>query len=117
MSLFAKKLLGVSVAVALLGALIGLYVAAWATSAPPTIVAATVAPSSGGTHLTLETVAAIGPKYEPHNPDWVSYLIKKNGKWIHTTIFTVPANSVIHVTVYQYDGDSGLRDVDASFWI
>jgi hypothetical protein len=111
LSLFAKKLLGVSLAVALVGALLGLYVAAWATSAPATIVAgSTTAPSSAGTHLTLETVAAIGPKYEPNNPDWVSYLIKKNGKWIHSTIFTVPANSEIHVTIYQYDGDSGLRN-------
>src|SRR5580658_5321839 len=74
---FAKRLLGVSLGVAVLGALLGLYVAAWATSAPPTIVATTAAPSSGGTRLTLETVAAIGPKYEPNNPDWVSYLIKK----------------------------------------
>ena len=56
------------------------------------------------------TVAAIGPKYSPSHPDWVSYLVKKNGKWIHSTIFTVPANSVIHVTIYQYDGDTGLRN-------
>jgi hypothetical protein len=110
LSPFAKRLLGVSVAVALVGTLLGLYVAAWATSAPPTIVATTAAPSSGGTQLTLMTVAAIGPKYEPNNPDWVSYLIKKDGKWIHSTIFTVPANSVVHVTVYQYDGDTGLRN-------
>jgi hypothetical protein len=110
LSAFAKKLLGVGLAVVFVGVLLGLYVATWATSAPPTIVANTAAPSSGGTQLTLMTVAAIGPKYEPNNPDWVSYLIKKNGKWIHSTIFTVPANSVIHVTVYQYDGDTGLRN-------
>jgi hypothetical protein len=110
LSAFAKKLLAVSLTVAAVGALLGLYVAAWATSAPPTIVAATAAPSSSGTQLTLETVAAIGPKYSPTHPDWVSYLIKKDGKWIHSTIFTVPANSVVHVTVYQYDGDTGLRN-------
>lgn len=110
MSLFAKKLLGVGAGVALLGVLLGLYVAAWATSAPPTITATTKPASSGGTHLTLMTVAAIGPKYSPTHPDWVSYLVNKNGKWIHSTIFTVPANSVIHVTIYQYDGDSGLRN-------
>jgi hypothetical protein len=109
-SLFAKKLLGVGAGVALLGVLLGLYVAAWATSAPPTITATTKPASSGGTHLTLMTVAAIGPKYSPTHPDWVSYLVNKNGKWIHSTIFTVPANSVIHVTIYQYDGDSGLRN-------
>ena len=94
MSLMARKVLGVSLVTALVGALIGLYVAAWATSQPPTI-AATIAPaSSGGDRLTLMTVPAIGPKYSPTHPDWVSYLVRKNGKWIHSTIYTVPANSV-----------------------
>jgi hypothetical protein len=106
----AKKVLGVSLVTALVGALIGLYVAAWATSQPPTI-AATIAPaSSGGDRLTLMTVPAIGPKYSPTHPDWVSYLVRKNGKWIHSTIYTVPANSVIHVTIYQYDSPTGLRN-------
>ncbi len=110
MSLFAKKLLGVSAATIVLGVLIGLYVAEWATSQPPTIAAVTAPASSGGDKLTLMTVAAIGPKYSPTHPDWVSYLIRQNGRWIHSTIFTVPANSVIHVTIYQFDGDSGLRN-------
>jgi hypothetical protein len=109
-SVFAKKLLGVGFAVVLLGALIGLYVADWATSQPPTIAAVTAPQSSGGNHLTLETVAAIGPKYSPTHPDWVSYLVRRNGKWIHSTIYTVPANSIVHVTVYQYDGERGLRN-------
>ena len=110
MSLFVKKLLGVGAAVALLGVLIGLYVAGWATSQPPTVAAVSAPVSSGGTQLTLETVAAIGPKYSPSHPDWVSYLVRRNGKWVHSTIFTVPANSIVHVTVYQYDGDTGLRN-------
>jgi hypothetical protein len=109
-SLFAKKLLGVSLATAALGVLLGLYVAAWATSSPPTIAASTAPASSGGDRLTLMTVAAIGPKYSPTHPDWVSYLVRKNGKWVHSTIFSVPANSVIHVTIYQYDGPTGLRN-------
>ena len=33
-----------------------------------------------------------------------------HGKWVHSTIFSVPANSLVHVTVYQFDGDSGLRN-------
>ena len=37
------------------------------------------------------------------------------GPWINTTdystpIYTVPANSVVHVKIYQFDGDSGLRN-------
>jgi hypothetical protein len=104
-----KKILGVGSAVVLLCVLIGLYVSSWATSLPAKIPGTPAAPSSGGTQLTLETVAAVGPKYSSH-PDWVSYLIRKNDKWVRSTIFTVPANSVVHVTVYQYDGDSGLRN-------
>ncbi len=110
MSLFAKKVFGVSLATAVLGVLLGLYVGAWATSQPPTITASSAAPSSGGDKLTLMTVAAIGPKYSPTHPDWVSYLVRKNGKWIHSTIFSGPANSVIHVTIYQYDSPTGLRN-------
>jgi hypothetical protein len=89
--------------------LIGLYVASWATS-QPTLVAATNAPAGGGSQLTLETVASVGPKYSPTHPDWVSYLVRRNGKWVHSTNYTVPANSIVHVTLYQYDGDSGLRN-------
>jgi hypothetical protein len=112
LSLFAKKLVGVGGAVAVLAALIALYVAGWATSFPKTV-AATISPAragSGGANLTLETVAAIGPKYSPSHPDWVSYLVKSHGQWIHSTVYTVPANTVVHVTIYQYDGDSGLRN-------
>jgi hypothetical protein len=109
-SLFVKKLLGVSVAVAAVGVLLALYVADWATSYPRSIAAANAPVSVGGSNLTLETVAAIGPKYSPAHPDWVSYLVKTGGRWVHSTVYTVPAYSVIHVTIYQYDGDSGLRN-------
>jgi hypothetical protein len=109
-STLAKKVLGVGGVVVLLGVLIGLYVAQWATSQPTPVAASVVPPPTGGTQLTLETVAAVGPKYEPSHPDWVSYLVRKNNTWVHSTIYTVPANSVVHVTLYQYDGDSGLRN-------
>jgi hypothetical protein len=104
-----KRVLGVAATVAIFGVLIGFYVSSWATKRPPRIAGAAGPPNSGGTQLTLETVAAVGPKYSSH-PDWVSYLVRENGKWVHSTNFTVPANSVIHVTLYQFDGDSGLRN-------
>lgn len=110
MSDTGKKILGVGGAVIVLCVLIALYVADWAQVQPLDIQASAAPPSSSGAQLTLETVAAIGPKYEPTHPDWVSYLVRRNNKWVHSTIFTVPANSVVHVTVYQYDGDSGLRN-------
>jgi hypothetical protein len=109
LSLFAKKLLAVSAAVAALGALIGLYVATWATSFPKTVAAVRAPPSTGGSDLELMTVAAVGPKYSSH-PEWVSYLVRTGGRWVRNTNFTVPANSVVHVTVYQFDGATGLRN-------
>jgi hypothetical protein len=105
-----KKIIGVGGAVIVLCVLIALYVADWATVQPLDIQASAAPASSSGTQLTLETVAAIGPKYSHPHPDWVSYLVRRNNKWVHSTIYTVPANSVVHVTVYQYDGDSGLRN-------
>lgn len=111
MSLLAKKVIGVGAAVIVAGILIGLYVASWATSFPRTVAAASSSTSAGvTTNLTLQTVAAVGPQYSPAHPDWVSYLVRDKGKWIHTTDFKVPANSLVHVTVLQYDGESGLRN-------
>jgi len=45
------------------------------------------------------------------DPDWVSYLGRDGGgKWRHTTIYRVPAHTLVHVTVYQYDSATGLRN-------
>lgn len=76
---------------------------------PPNVAAAST--SSGNASLTLQTVASLG--FKPH-PDWVSYLVKdQQGKWVHSTNITVPAHALIHVTVYQYDTATGLRN---PFW-
>jgi hypothetical protein len=111
-SVLAKKLIGIGVSLVIVAVLIGLYVATWATNLPQPVAAMSTRKVAGvsGTQLTLQTVAAIGPKYSPSHPDWVSYLVLDHGKWVHSTIFQVPANSLVHVTVYQYDGDSGLRN-------
>jgi hypothetical protein len=81
------------------------YIVGWLLPLPPTVAQA----STGGvTNITLQTVAAYG--HAPH-PDWVSYLVKnEQGQWVHSTIWKVPANSILRVTVLQYDGDSGLRN-------
>ena len=100
------KLAGAGLGVAIAGILIGFYIANWLLSVPPTYRAQT---SSSGANLTIQTVAAIGPKEAPH-PDWVSYLTQESSKWVRTTIWTVPANSLVHVTLYQFDGASGLRN-------
>jgi hypothetical protein len=72
---------------------------------PPPVAAAGAAPNA---QLTLQTVASLG--IGPH-PDWVSYLAKNPaGTWVHSTVLTVPANSLVKVTIYQYDTATGLRN-------
>jgi len=101
--------LAVSAALAVLGTLIGLYISLWAQNFPRTV-AALAAPATGGANLTLETVATVGKKLSPQHPNWVSYLVKSNGRWIRSTVFRVPAYSVVHVTLYQFDTPTGLRN-------
>jgi hypothetical protein len=111
LSVTARKLLGVIAAVAVLGVLIGFYVSSWATNVPSTVAATTSAGQPRATtDLTLQTDAAVGPQESPNRPDWVSYLVQREGHWVRSTIYKVPAHSLVHVTVYQFDGDSGLRN-------
>ncbi len=98
---------GVAVAATFSGlvALVVLYIVFFLTSAPAAISAVV---TNGTARLTLQTVASYG---HPPFPDWVSYLAKdSNGRWRHTTIFKVPAHTLVTVTIYQYDGASGLRN-------
>jgi hypothetical protein len=86
-------------------ALVVWYIVGYAISLPPTVPQASAA---GVTNITVQTVASYG--HQPH-PDWVSYLVKnEQGQWVHSTIWKVPAHSLVRITVYQYDGDSGLRN-------
>lgn len=75
-------------------------------SYPPTVAATPGA--SGEANLTIETVGTIG--FGAH-PTWVSYLIRNSaGKWVHSTVWQLPAHSLIHVTVLQYDSAGPLRN-------
>jgi hypothetical protein len=49
------------------------------------------------------------------HPDWVSYFIKSptTGKWVHTTLFQVPAGSRVNMTIIGYDGCTPLRN---NYW-
>jgi hypothetical protein len=95
-----------SILLVVAGVLIGLYVTLFLEASPPAVEAATVGPKQAA--LTLQTVAEVG---HGETKDWVSYYARNPaGRWVHSTILRVPANSLIHVTVYQYDGASGLRN-------
>ena len=59
-------------------------------------------------NVTLQTVGSLG---SGSHPDWVSYLVRSpQGQWIHTTVFQVPQDTRINVTIYQYDSGSPLRN-------
>jgi hypothetical protein len=102
------RLISVLLGVVVGAALIAYYVVGYLAVTPP-VIAATGGP--GNASLTMQTVASIG--FGPH-PDWVSYLVKNpQGKWVHSTVLKVPAHSLVHMTIYQYDTATGLRN---PFW-
>jgi hypothetical protein len=105
----AQRGVALIAAVVVVAALIAVYVV-YLTNGPTPYRPAVKSTSAGPTvDLTLQTVAAIGPKLSPH-PSWVSYLIREKGVWHRSTVWTLPAHALVHVTVYQYDGQSGLRN-------
>ena len=107
------KLLGVIVGVAVAGVLIGLYVDKLTRDAgsPSYTVPVTTSGGHKVVDLTIQTVAAVGPQLSPAHPDYVSYLIRNTkGKWERRTVWRLPANATVHVTIYNFDGDSGLRN-------
>ena len=76
------------------------------TSALPTV---HYAASGGQVNVVLQE--------DPQNdssskPDWVSYFVQDpaTSKWVHTTLFSVPANTKVNVTLYGYDGCTPLRN-------
>jgi hypothetical protein len=68
--------------------------------------------SGGSVNVTLQE--------DPQNnsatrPDWVSYYTQDptTKQWVHTTLFSVPANTMVHMTIYGYDGCTPLRN---NYW-
>jgi hypothetical protein len=96
-------------AVVLVGVLIGFYVTMLASGPTPYTAPAANAAGTKTVDLTLQTVAAVGPKLSP-NENWVSYLVRENGVWKRSTVWKLPANAIVHVTIYNFDGRSGLRN-------
>jgi hypothetical protein len=51
----------------------------------------------------------------PTKPDWVTYYVQDptTKDWIHTTLFTIPANTKVNMTIFGFDGCTALRN---NFW-
>ncbi len=107
MSGAGKRVLGLGLGTLVIVALLGLYVALYLTNVPGS--AAAVSTSSGN-QLYLGTVAAAALD-DPH-PTWVSYYAvnANSGDWRHVTTYTLPAHTLVHVTIYEYDTQTGLRN-------
>ncbi len=101
-----RSLVAVVVAAAILVA-IGLYIGLYLVNVPGSVAATQ---SSAGPSLYLATVAAAEPS-DPHNT-WVSFygVNANSGDWRHNTTYVLPANTFVHVTIYEYDTQTGLRN-------
>lgn len=86
-----------------------LYVTIWLSYNPENITPPSSTNSSGqvSTHLFLATTGSIN--FGTHD-NWVAYLIRHDDKWVSSTVWTVPAHSLIHVTIWEYDTQTGLRN-------
>jgi hypothetical protein len=104
----AGRLWGAVIATLVACAITGIYIGAFLTNAPGYTAAAKTSP--GNAQLYLGTVAAA--ELTDKHPTWVSYYTVDPNltHWHHNTTFILPAHSLIHVTVYQFDGQSGLRN-------
>ena len=76
---------------------------------PPTV---TYNATGGVTNVVLQE--------DPQNnssskPVWVSYFVQdpNTKQWVHTTLFSVPAHTIVHMTILGYDGCTPLRN---NFW-
>jgi hypothetical protein len=109
MSGYSRRLVGVAITAVVVCVLIGLYVGLYLTTSPGDASAGATTTTSG-TNLYLATVAA-SELSDPH-PTWVSYYATNasDTNWHHASTFVLPANTLVHVTVYQFDGQSGLRN-------
>jgi hypothetical protein len=102
-----KRLLGIGVATLLVCVAVGLYIGLYLTNVPGSAAAVT---TPSGEQLYLATVPAAALN-DPH-PTWVSYyaVTASAGDWRHVTTYTLPANTLVHVTIYNYDSQTGLRN-------
>lgn len=107
MSGYAKRVTGIVVGAATVCVLLGLYIGVYLTNQPGS---AAAAQTPVGAHLYLGTVPAAALD-DPH-PTWVSYYaVDPNGtNWRHVTTYVLPANTLVRVTIYNYDSQTGLRN-------
>jgi hypothetical protein len=103
----AKRLLGLVVLTLAFCVGFFLYLVIYLIPGPPSVAAVH---TPGGLHLYLATVPAA--EGTDSHPTWVSYYaVDSNSQhWRHATTYVLPAHTVVQVTIYQYDSQTGLRN-------
>lgn len=103
----AKRAVWAAIVFVVACVVIGLYIGLFLVNVPGQAAAQSTA---SGAQLYLGTVPAAEPS--DSHPDWVSYYAvdANSNNWQHVTTYKVPANTLIHVTIYNYDGASALRN-------
>jgi hypothetical protein len=107
MSASAKRITGIVVVTAIVCVAIALYVALYLLNVPGS---AAAVQTSAGPSLYLATVPA-AELSDPHST-WVSYyqVNPSATTWNHVTTYVLPANTLVHVTIYEFDTQTGLRN-------
>jgi len=107
MSPYAKRLLGIALSALTLCVLVGLYIGLYLTSVPGS---ASAAETPAGAQLYLATVPSAA--LNDAHPTWVSYYAvdANGGNWRHATTYVLPAHTLVHVTIYTFDSQTGLRN-------
>jgi hypothetical protein len=83
-------------------------VAAYLRQDPPNVNYTSGRSSGQPVNMNIQTVGAYGHGSEP---TWVSFLAQApDGKWVHSTLWQLPAHTRINVTLYEYDTGSPLRN-------
>lgn len=102
-----RRIVVITLVTAIVCFVIALYIALFLMHVPGQ---ATAAQSSSGTQLFLGTVPAAALD-DPHST-WVSYYAvdAHDQNWRHLTTYELPANTLVHVTIYNFDSASGLRN-------
>jgi hypothetical protein len=102
-----KRAVGVIVGTLVVCAAIGLYIGLYLVNVPGS---AAATKSAAGVQLDLATVPAAALN-DPH-PTWVSYYaVNANDQnWRHVTTYVLPANTLVHVKIFQFDSQTGLRN-------
>jgi hypothetical protein len=102
-----KRVLVTTVLLVAACAAIGLYIALYLINVPGSVAAVQTVT---GSHLYVATVATAEAS-DPH-PTWVSYygVNATSTVWHHDTTFVVQPNTLLHMTIYQYDTPTGLRN-------